>query len=241
MFRRTTQIGGLRQAYLELNGFQPRLLVSTRENVIASVCPKSGEIVWRQVLETGPRGNVKLMQLSTAAAGVDVTAAARPGSTHGFDLLTVQGHAPALVRGWNANTGSIEWEWSLMPLQTEKALASMWFYRNSMIYHILPVWQSHLEVTPYFATSGQTTGNTAKITASWITEDKCVLAGIYFTCVQGNQLISLDVTANKPEIITKPLDSAPTKPIRALEVKFIILLTILLFIKIFYIFRAPAV
>ncbi|XP_013108994.2 ER membrane protein complex subunit 1 isoform X2 [Stomoxys calcitrans] len=214
---RTTQIGRLDQAYVELNGFQPRLLVSTKENVIASLCPKSGEVLWRQVFETGPRGSIKLMQLSSASSGADATAAARPGSAHGFDLLTVQGHAPALIRGWNANTGNLEWEWSLMPLQTEKALSSMWFYQNAMIYHVLPVWKSHLEVTPYFATSGQATGNTAKITAPWISEEKCILAGTYFTCIEGSQLISLDLTANQPQVISKALGETPVKPIRAME------------------------
>lgn len=218
VFRRTLQIGGVNQAYLELNGFQPRLLVSTRENVVASICPKTGELIWRQVFETGARGNIKLLQLSSVSSGADNTAAARPGSSHGFDVLTVQGHAPALVRGWNANTGHLEWEWSLMPLQTEKAATSLWFYRNSMLYHILPIWQSHLEVTQYFATSGQATGNTAKITAPWIAQEKCVLAGVYFTCAQGNQLISLDLTSTQPQVISKSLGSAPIQPIKALEV-----------------------
>ncbi|XP_073827730.1 ER membrane protein complex subunit 1 isoform X1 [Musca autumnalis] len=212
---KTTQIGGLSQAYLELNGFQPRLLVSTRENVIASLCPKTGEVLWRQIFETGPRGNIKLLQLSSAAA--DNTAAARPGSTSGFDLLTVQGHAPALVRGWNANTGNLEWEWSLMPIQVEKALSSMWFYRNAMLYHVLPVWKSHLEVTPYFASSGQATGNTAKITAPWISEEKCILAGTYLACVEGSQLISLDLTANQPQVLSKALGEVPTKPLKSVE------------------------
>lgn len=213
---RTLQIGGVNQAYLELNGFQPRLLVSTRENVLASLCPKTGELLWRQVFETGARGNVKLLQLS-ASSGADNTAAARPGSSHGFDTLTVQGHAPALVRGWNANTGHLEWEWSLMPIQTEKAASSLWFYRSSLLFHVIPIWQSHLEVTQYFATSGQATGNTAKITAPWIGQEKCVLAGVYFTCVEGNQLISLDLTAQQPQVISKGLDSAPAQAIKSLD------------------------
>lgn len=208
---------------MELNGFQPRLVVSTRENVVASLCPKTGEILWRQVFETGARGSVKLLQLSSASGAADSTAAARAGSSHGFDMLTVQGHAPALVRGWNSNTGHLEWEWSLMPLQTEKAINSLWFYRNSLLYHVLPVWQHHLEVTQYFATSGQATGNTAKITAPWITQDKCILAGVYFTCAEGADLISLDLTATQPQVIRKPLGSTPTNPIKSLEVGLLLL------------------
>ncbi|XP_023300115.2 ER membrane protein complex subunit 1 isoform X2 [Lucilia cuprina] len=214
---RTLQIGGVNQAFLELNGFQPRLLVSTRENVVASLCPKTGEILWRQVFENGARGSVKLLQLSSASATADSTAAARAGSSHGFDMLTVQGHAPALVRGWNSNTGHLEWEWSLMPLQSDKAVNSMWFYRNSLLYHVLPVWHSHLEVTQYFATSGQATSNTAKITAPWISQEKCILTGVYFSCLEGAELISLDLTANQPQVIKKSLGSIPTQPIKALE------------------------
>lgn len=203
---------------MELNGFQPRLIVSTRENVVSSLCPKTGEIIWRQVFETGDRGNIKLLQLSSSPGMADSTAAATTGSSHGFDMLTVQGHAPALVRGWNSNTGHLEWEWSLMPLQTDKAVNSLWFYRSSILYHVIPVWKSHLEVTEYFATSGQTTGNTAKITAPWITKEKCILAGVYYACVEGNKLISLDLTASQPQVISKELGSIPSQPIKPLDV-----------------------
>lgn len=182
------------------------------------MCPKTGEIIWRQVFETGARGNIKLLQLSSAAITADSTAAARAGSSHGFDMLTVQGHAPALVRGWNSNTGHLEWEWSLMPLQADKAVSSLWFYSNSLLYHVLPIWGSHLEVTQYFATSGQTTGNTAKIMAAWIAPEKCLLAGVYFTCAEGTKLISLDLTASQPQVISKDLGSVPSQPIKALDV-----------------------
>lgn len=194
-------------------------MVSTRENVVASLCPKTGDILWRQVFESGARGSIKLLQLSSAAANADSTAAARAGSSHGFDLLTVQGHAPALIRGWNSNTGHLEWEWSLMPLQTEKAINALWFYHNSLLYHVLPVWQSHLEVTQYFATSGQATGNTAKIFSPWIIQEKCVLSGVYFTCADGTQLTSLDLTNNEPKVISKAL----LQPIKSLEVSTSIL------------------
>ncbi|KAM7361305.1 ER membrane protein complex subunit 1 isoform 2-T2 [Cochliomyia hominivorax] len=214
---RNLQIGGVNQAFLELNGFQPRLVVSTRENVVASLCPKTGEIVWRQVFESGARGNLKLLQISSAAEAVDSTAAARSGSSHGFDMLTVQGHAPALIRGWNSNTGHLEWEWSLMPLQTEKAVHSLWFYSNSFLYHVLPVWGSHLEVTQYLTTFGQATGNTGKISAAWISQEKCILAGVYFTCVEGTKLISLDLTASQPQVLSKELGSAPLQSIKAVD------------------------
>lgn len=205
-------------SHLDLNSFEPRLLVSTRENVIAALCPKTGEMLWRQVFENSPRGDIKLLQVTSASVDASNTAAARTNSHHGFDMLTVQGHAPALVRGWNANTGSLEWEWSLMPLQTDKAVDAIWFYSNALLYHILPVWKSHLEVTQYFATSGQATGMTSKITAPWISADACVLSGQYYVCLQGNQLLSLDLSASQPQVLRKTLPTTPQEPIKSLKV-----------------------
>ncbi|KAL9895126.1 ER membrane protein complex subunit 1 isoform 1-T1 [Glossina fuscipes fuscipes] len=214
---RSLHVGGVERADLDMNGFQPRLLVSTRENVLASLCPETGELMWRQVFENGIRGDIKLMQISSTSTASDNTAAARISSSHGFDMLTVQGHNPALIRGWNSNMGLSEWEWSLMPLQSGRAIDSFWFYSKSMLYHILPIWQSHLEVTQYFASSGQPLGNTAKIAASWIDKEKCTLSGIYYTCLEKRQLITLDLTADQPKIMYEDLENVPAYPLKNLE------------------------
>uniref|UniRef100_A0A1A9Z6J0 ER membrane protein complex subunit 1 n=1 Tax=Glossina pallidipes TaxID=7398 RepID=A0A1A9Z6J0_GLOPL len=214
---RSLHLGGVEKADLDLNGFQPRLLVSTRENVLASLCPETGELMWRQVFESGIRGDIKLMQISSTSTASDNTAAARISSSHGFDMLTVQGHNPALIRGWNSNMGLSEWEWSLMPLQSGRAIDSFWFYSKSMLYHVLPIWQSHLEVTQYFASSGQPLGNTAKIAASWIDKEKCTLSGIYYTCLEKQQLITLDLTADQPKIMYVDLENVPAYPLKNLE------------------------
>ncbi|XP_037947032.1 ER membrane protein complex subunit 1 isoform X2 [Teleopsis dalmanni] len=214
---RSINIGALESAHLDLNSFQPRLLVTTRENVVASLCPKTGEILWRQVLEKLPRGSLKLLQVTAASGDSSNTAAARANSNHGFDMLTVQGHAPAIVRGWNANSAHLEWEWSLMPLQPDRAETAYWFYQKALLYHVVPVWNSHLEVTQYFATSGHPTGTTNKISAAWITKEQCTSSGVFYTCTSGDKLISIDLTAAQPKVLTKTLPVQPFSAIQPLK------------------------
>ncbi|KRK05620.1 uncharacterized protein Dyak_GE28551, partial [Drosophila yakuba] len=59
---RGVNVGALKQSRVDLNHFQPRILVSTNEGVVASLCVKTGELVWRQVLEQKPRGDIKMLQ-----------------------------------------------------------------------------------------------------------------------------------------------------------------------------------
>lgn len=214
-------VGALRHVHIDLNHFQPRLLLTTNEQVVASLCPKSGEIVWRQVLEQKARGDVKLMHVSGFSDTGSDTAAAPMGSHLGFDLVTVQGHAPALIRAWNTNIGTIESEWSVMPVNTERAQDALWFYSNSVLYHVLPAWRSHLEVTAYFATSGHSTGSTSKIMAAWIKPDSCLLSGTFYVCLDGKQLISLDLVAKSTQVIATALDAEPSSKIQALPVRIL--------------------
>ncbi|KAH8369163.1 hypothetical protein KR009_003087 [Drosophila setifemur] len=214
---RAVNVGALKHSRVDLNHFQPRILLSTDEGVVASLCVKTGELVWRQVLEQKPRGAIKLLQVSGFSDDSTGTAAAPIGSNMGFDMLTVQGHAPALVRGWNTNIGAIEWEWSSMPLNTERALDSLWFYSSSVLYHVVPAWRSHLEVTAYFASSGHSTGSTSKVIAPWVNAENCLLSGTYYVCVDGKQLISLDLVSKSGQVIRTTLDAPPLEKPKALE------------------------
>ncbi|EDV48192.2 ER membrane protein complex subunit 1 isoform X2 [Drosophila erecta] len=213
---RGVNVGALKQSRVDLNHFQPRILVSTHEGVVASLCVKTGELVWRQVLEQKPRGDIKLLQVSGFSDDSSETAAAPMGSNLGFDMLTVQGHAPALVRGWNTNMGALEWEWSIMPINTERAQDALWIYSKSVLYHVLPAWRSHLEVTAYFASSGHSTGSTSKVIAPWITQESCTLSGTFYVCTEGKQLISLDLVSKSGQVIRTSLETEPKGKTQAL-------------------------
>ncbi|XP_043531790.1 ER membrane protein complex subunit 1 isoform X1 [Chiloscyllium plagiosum] len=73
-----------------------KLMVTTENNVIASLNLRNGEIIWRQVDKQGPEGNVDLMLF------------------HGQDALTVSGRG-RLLRSWDMNVGGLNWEILLEP------------------------------------------------------------------------------------------------------------------------------
>ncbi|XP_055375524.1 ER membrane protein complex subunit 1 isoform X2 [Condylostylus longicornis] len=176
-----------------------RLIVTTEENVLAALSTRTGEIQWRQILENSPRGDVKLFQFVNEESSSNAPVSRQSNIV--YDMITITGVAPAIVRGWSAGTGNLEFEWSLMPIQADKAEASAWFYDEYYLYHVMPFWTSHLEITKYFASSGQ--GNSFKISAPWIQEGKCVLAGSYYVCIEKNQIIYLDLISEQTQVLRK--------------------------------------
>lgn len=180
---------------------------------MTAVSAKSGDILWRKIFEKNERGDIKLLYVQAEASDTDRL---------NFDneIITVSGSSPALIRGWNPITGNIQWEWSLTPNSAVNAEHSLWFYDNLYVYHVIPVYGSHIEVTPYFATSGQQIkATTSKIMASFINENSCTLVAPYFVCAMKHKIIGIHLTAEKVELVTKNLDkSAEGKPISPLRV-----------------------
>ncbi|XP_053680149.1 ER membrane protein complex subunit 1 [Anopheles nili] len=193
-----------------------RIIVATESNVLAAISAKTGDILWRQALESGARGTVKLLHVVNPSS---TGARLNRGGT-GYDVLTVSGSNPALVRGWNSNTGTLVWEWSLSPsVAEESASAAVWFERDGMLYHVVPVWGSHLEVTPYQAVTGQQArSTTSRISAGWIARNRCTLVDSYFACAIKEQLLALDLAGDTSSaVISKPLGSEAVgspKPVR---------------------------
>uniref|UniRef100_A0A1Q3FAM0 ER membrane protein complex subunit 1 n=1 Tax=Culex tarsalis TaxID=7177 RepID=A0A1Q3FAM0_CULTA len=193
-----------------------RIIVATESNVLAAISAKSGDILWRQVLETSPRGDVKLLHVPAQGNG-GVVQQSGGRNNRAFDLITVTGVSPAMVRGWNSNTGTLEWEWSLVPVNADRAEAAVWFLSEGTLYQVVPVWGSHIELTGYVATSGQQTrAATTRITAAWIKQGRCTLSGSFYACAIEEQLLAIDLLAETPQIIVKslqaPASSAP-KPV----------------------------
>uniref|UniRef100_A0A182S855 EMC1 first beta-propeller domain-containing protein n=1 Tax=Anopheles maculatus TaxID=74869 RepID=A0A182S855_9DIPT len=194
-----------------------RIIVATESNVLAAISAKTGDILWRQVLENGPRGTVKLLHVTTPSS---TGARLNRGGNSGYDVITVTGSNPALVRGWNSNLGTLEWEWSLLPtVAEESASVALWFEHDGLLYHVVPVWGSHLEVTPYQAVSGQQArSTTTRIAAGWIAKDRCVLAGSFFACGIKEQLLALDLAADASStVVSKPLGSEAVGSPRAVR------------------------
>lgn len=175
---------------------------------MASVKTKSGELVHRVVFEFGPRGEVLLLRGQSS------------GGSHlsrDFDLLTVSGRNPSLVRGWSSTSFNLEFEWSLNLVNPTAAGDVLWFYDKHFLYHVIPVWSSHIELVTYIANSGETTKSTAtKIAASWIRQESCRLAGSNFVCLLKNQLITLDLLAESSNIRTVAVEATESDVIEVI-------------------------
>lgn len=186
--------------------------MATEENVLAVISSKDGDILWRKVFETeDSRGEIKFLHVTRSSRN-EVS-----GDQDPYDIITVSGFNPIQFRGWDVNTGNLAWEWSIIPTSADKTQDSQYFVKDSSIYHVLPVWNSHIELTEYHLSTGQQSkAVTSKITAGWIAKERCVLSSQYFACVVKDQLLVLDLLADQNNIRTKNLDN-PTITITALR------------------------
>lgn len=201
-FRRQKYIGKIKFAQFDSISADKAIVV-TEENVLAAISSKNGDILWRRILESdNSRGDVKFLYVTRDSRNV----ASQSNEGDPFGVITVSGHGPILFRGWDINNGNLAWEWSITPT-TEGAEDSQYFFKDTNIFHVLPVWNSHIEVTEYHASTGQQkTLTTSKITAGWITKDKCLLNANYFVCLVKDQLLVLDLVAETNNVRTKAIE-----------------------------------
>ncbi|KAM3959763.1 ER membrane protein complex subunit 1 [Aphomia sociella] len=182
---RQTYVGRIKFSQFDTVSTAKKIIVATEENVLAALNLKTGQVVWRHVLESASTGNFQLLHVTEK-------------------VVTVSGSNPYLVRGWDSATGVLLWEWSLTLQNDDYADFSEWWVQNNMLVHMVPIYESHIEVTMYNLMTGQNRGSTSKLPAVW-TNDGCILTAPYYTCV-GNDLIhTLDVTSNAIQLISKPL------------------------------------
>lgn len=174
--------------------------------MLAVLGTKTGEILNRIVLENDPRGEVLLLYGNSDSGDSAISKLDAE-----YDIITVSGNNPSLVRGWNIGTGNLEYEWSLTPLNPTTSVDATWFYNRHFLYHVTPVWGSHIEVASYMADSGQPTKNTAtKISTTWTEKEKCVITQGVVACLVQKQIIVLDLLSDDQNLKTIALDTSPT-------------------------------
>lgn len=170
---------------------------------MAALSVRTGNILWRKLLEKDSRGNIHYLHVTQT----DKNELTRSGEFNDYDIITVSGSNPAMVRGWNPNTGNINWEWSLTPNTPATAENALWIYRDSIIYHVIPVYGSHIEVTEYYASTGQhIRSTTTRISAPWIVHGNCILAAPYFACSIGSQLVGVNLLTVNSVLVAKDFD-----------------------------------
>ncbi|RZB40068.1 DUF1620 and/or PQQ 2 domain containing protein [Asbolus verrucosus] len=156
-----------------------RLIVTTQENVIASLSLKSDQILWRQQLESPPDHQPQLLHADR-------------------DIISVSGSKNSFyVRAWDTPTGSLLWEWSTV---TERNVDSFWAVNGEILIHIVPIPGSHMEVAHYDVKTGES-GKSRKIDATWVGGwNKCATANPYFVCISNGQLFWVDIVSDESKV-----------------------------------------
>ncbi|XP_015111319.1 ER membrane protein complex subunit 1 isoform X2 [Diachasma alloeum] len=167
-------VGRIKFASFDTVSTAKKIIVATEENVLAALNLKSGQIIWRRVLERGYAGRIR--SLSGVADG---------------DLITVSGGVPAIVRVWDLAAGHILNEWPVAEQNPERLEDVKWHIKDGTLHHILPIYSSGVEVTSYDSKTGEKL-KTRKVSAPFITaETKCVLAAPYLACLKSDTSLAI--------------------------------------------------
>lgn len=161
-----------------------RVFVATEENVIAALHLKTGQILWRQILED-PRTE------SIVHLHVDK------------EIVTVSGAKNSwYVRGWDISSGVLLFEYTL---SEEHNTEVQWYIRGDILYQVVPFIGSQIEVVSYILQTGTVSSPKTRITAPWIFDlTRCIQTQSYFACISSDDdsgnLYYVDVTSNSNSI-----------------------------------------
>lgn len=167
-------VGKIKFASFDTVSTTKKIIVATEENVIAALNLKTGQIIWRRVLEKGYSGHIRALG----------------GITDG-DFITVSGGVPALVRAWDLATGHIINEWPIAEHNSDRIEDVKWHIELGMLHHILPIYNRGIEVTSYDSKTGEKL-KSRTVSASFISpETECVLVPPYLACLKGDNSLGM--------------------------------------------------
>lgn len=107
------------------------------------------------------------------------------------DLISVSGGVPAIVRAWDLATGHILNEWPIAEQNTDRIKDVKWHIKDGTLHHILPIYNSGVEVTSYDSKTGEKL-KTRRVSAPFISQEtECVLAAPYLACLKGDSSLAL--------------------------------------------------
>ncbi|KYN02180.1 PREDICTED: ER membrane protein complex subunit 1 [Cyphomyrmex costatus] len=171
---RQNYVGKIKFASFDTVSTAKKIIVATEENVIAALNLKSGQILWRRVLEKGYGGHIRTL-----------------GGVADGDLISVSGGVPAVVRAWDLATGHILNEWPIAEPNSDRIKDVKWHIKDGTLHHILPIYNSGVEVTSYDSKTGEKL-KTRRVSASFISrETECVLAAPYLACLKGDSSLAV--------------------------------------------------
>ncbi|XP_012231716.1 ER membrane protein complex subunit 1 isoform X2 [Linepithema humile] len=171
---RQNYVGKIKFASFDTVSTAKKIIVATEENVIAALNLKSGQILWRRVLEKGYGGRIRTL-----------------GGVADGDLISVSGGVPAIVRAWDLATGHILNEWPIAEPNTDRIKDVKWHIKDGTLHHILPIYNSGVEVTSYDTKTGEKL-KTRRVSAPFISQEtECVLAAPYLACLKGDSSVAV--------------------------------------------------
>ncbi|XP_011867033.1 PREDICTED: ER membrane protein complex subunit 1 isoform X2 [Vollenhovia emeryi] len=171
---RQNYVGRIKFASFDTVSTAKKIIVATEENVIAALNLKSGQILWRRVLEKGYGGHIRTL-----------------GGVADGDLISVSGGVPAIVRAWDLATGHILNEWPIAEPNSDRIKDVKWHIKDGTLHHILPIYNSGVEVTSYDSKTGEKL-KTRRVSASFISrETECVLTAPYLACLKGDSSLAV--------------------------------------------------
>ncbi|XP_011630029.1 ER membrane protein complex subunit 1 isoform X2 [Pogonomyrmex barbatus] len=171
---RQNYVGKIKFASFDTVSTAKKIIVATEENVIAALNLKSGQILWRRVMEKGYGGRIRTL-----------------GGIADGDLISVSGGVPAIVRAWDLATGHIINEWPIAEQNTDRIKDVKWHIKDGTLHHILPIYNSGVEVTSYDSKTGEKL-KTRRVSAPFISrETECVLAAPYLACLKGDSSLAV--------------------------------------------------
>lgn len=156
-----------------------RVIVATEENVIAALHLKTGQIIWRQILEDPQKENMVHLHVDQ-------------------EIVTVSGGKNSWhVRGWDINNGFLLFEYMV---QAEENSRVFWMVKGDTLYQLAAVIGSHVDVASYVLQTGSASGQKRRIPSPWALDlERCVQTKEYFACVSSDDsrgnLYYVDVTS----------------------------------------------
>ncbi|XP_044739734.1 ER membrane protein complex subunit 1 isoform X2 [Chrysoperla carnea] len=189
-------VGKLKLSQFDTVSTAKRIIVVTEENVVAALHLKTGQIIWRQVLESANRSQIDFLHVDSEVITISA-----------FSLS-----GPYLVRGWEPISGGLLWEWTFTLAKSTDVKQVDWLISHGRLYQVVAKTtgqDSYLEVTSYNTRTGQNRGSSARIQAPWISDSsKCILSNPHYICLNSQKIISVDVVSESNLVYTFPLVDA---------------------------------
>ncbi|CAH0547358.1 unnamed protein product [Brassicogethes aeneus] len=160
-----------------------KLVVGTEENVVAALSSKTGNVLWRQVMEDPSEQNIELLKIEK-------------------DIITVSGNENLwTVRSWDVGTGNLITEWII---SVDKVVLYKFDVKDNNLY-VVAHDGSMLNVRVFDVQTGLVKSSLQIPFVA--TNNQCILVQTYYACLVHNVVNYVQLKDNS-KVSTIPLQSS---------------------------------